>query len=200
MVTIARTYLCPGTDAHPAHQFRYLHHPNVDADPLPRFCGVCGFDSEGAEPEQAVTAPHIAMPIKATVDNMYRAMEEGSEHRANMAMEQFGLNSSEVSMMKITDMKDNLRSGDTSDMSVNNSVSQTMQQIEQARPGTVGFAGGANNGVGYSQTGHGNHGLRAMAQLRGQHAAFTGAAGHAGATTSSMPALETTNPGYRRRV
>ena len=134
---------------------------------------------------------------------MYREMEAGAEHRANIAMEQFGLDSGEAAVMKITDMRDGLREGDASDVPVSNAVTQVM---EQAPPGVFGFQDG-ERGLGYSQVAHDtpilaerNPGARTQQMLRKAHAANTGNIGHAGATTSTMPALETVQPGYRRRV
>lgn len=200
-MTIARTYQCPGTDRHPSHKFRYIHHPSVEADPLPRFCGICGFDSEGEDLEEALSMPHLAKTIGKTVDTMYRDMEAGAEHRANVAMEQFGMDASEASAMKITDMKDGMREGDTSDKPMVNDVTRIMESA----PGVFGFQDAARV-LGYSQVAHDtpvlaerNPGARTQAALRRHHAQTT-AHGHAGGTTSTLPALETTAPGYRPRV
>jgi hypothetical protein len=202
-MTISRVYGCPGTLRHPPHQFRYLHHPSVEADPLPRYCAQCGYDSEGEDIPEAVTAPHIAKTIGKTVDDMYRGMEEGAEHRAAMAMEQFGLDKDESAQLKITNMRDDIHTGDTSDIPVKNEITKIMAEAPQ---GTFGFQS-RDQGWEYSQAAHQtpiiaerNPGARTMHQLRSAHAAFTSTAGHAGATTSSMPALETTRPDYRRRV
>ena len=198
-MTIARTYACPGHGKHPQHQFTYLHHPSVAADPLPRYCGTCGYDSEGEEPEPAVTSPHIALPIKTTVDTLHRDMEAGADFRAAMAREQFGLDAEDVAPMKLGDMKDSLRPGDTSDVPVNNDISRLMAA---APPGYFGFQGG--QGVGYSEpvsTGpFPNMGARTQKAVREAHVANTADPRHVGHKTSSVPALETTQPGYRVRV
>lgn len=172
----------------------------MEADPLPRYCAVCGFDSEGdVGYDQALTTPHLGKSIRKTVDDMHRQMEDGAEHRANVAREQFGLDSDEVANMKMTDMKDNLHPGDTSAVEVKNPVTEIMAAAPQ---GTFGFQGAA--GLGYSgpvaEGPFPNAGARAQASLRKAHAQFTSASGMAGAATSSMPALETTSPNYRRRV
>jgi hypothetical protein len=176
-----------------------MHHPSVEADPVPRFCPRCGWDAEDEPPEPALTTPHIALSIKSTVDTMHREMEAGAEFRANIAMDKFGLDAAEASAMKLGDMKDNLRMGDTSDVPVNNPVSQVMSAAPQ---GMFGFQGAA--GLGYSgavtEGPFPNAGARAQSEVRRAHAEFTRAAGHVGATTSSMPALETLAPGYRQRV
>ena len=60
------------------------------------------------------------------------------------------------------------------------------------------------NGVQYSsavqQGRYPNAGARAMQGVRAFHQNFTAGAGHAGATTSDMPGLETQQPGYRKRA
>ncbi len=198
-MTKARLYACPGRHPHPAHQFRYLHHPSVEADPLPRFCATCGFDSEEEEPEPALTAPHIALPIRTTVDNLHRDMESGADFRAAMAREQFGLDATDANSMKFGDMKDGLRMGDTSDVPVTNDITRIM---EQAPPGMFGFQGGA--GVGYSDsvaTGpFPNVGARTQKAVREAHVANTADPRHVGTKVSSLPAVEVGAPGYRVRV
>lgn len=171
-------------------------------DPPPRFCPHCAYDSQGGDPmAEGVAMPHIGRPIKGIVDDQYRQMEQGSIDRANMAMEEFGLDTAAANELKITNQKDGLREGDTSFVPVNNEVSRA---IDQAPPGQFGFQGGAAQGIGYSAsvaTGPlPNAGGRTAALLREKHRQFTSTAGHTGATTSSNPALETTNPGYKTRV
>jgi len=170
-------------------------------DPPPRFCPYCGYDSEGVEPmAESVAMPHIGRPIKAIVDNQYRDMEQGSIDRANIAMEEFGLDTAAANELKITNQKDGLREGDTSFVPVNNEVSRAID----AAPQQFGFSGGAQQGLGYSAsvpTGPlPNAGGRTAALLREKHRQFTASAGHVGATSSSNPALETTSPLYKTRV
>jgi hypothetical protein len=189
------TFLCPQcTETFKTIQDR--------EDPPPRYCPHCAYDSRGSEPmAEGIAMPHLGRPIKNIVDNQYRQMEQGSIDRAQMAQEEFGLDTEAANAMKITDQKDGLREGDTSFVPVNNEVSRA---LDQAPPGQFGFQGGAAQGLGYSAsvaTGPlPNAGARTAALLRQQHAKFTSTAGHAGATTSSAPALETDSPGYRKRV
>jgi hypothetical protein len=199
-MTKAMRYRCPGTVAHPAHEFTYTHHPSILLDPLPRFCGICGYDSNGDPVEPALTTPHIGLTIRKTVDDMHRQMEVGAEHRANIAMEHFGLDSSDAAVMRETNSRDSLRMGDTSDAPVNNPITQMM---EAAPPGLFGFRD-AGSGVGFSEsvsTGpHPNVGARTQMSLRRLHRDFTSTSGMASSASSSMPALETVAPGYRARV
>jgi hypothetical protein len=189
------SFLCPACE----NTFKTIQDRE---DPPPRYCPFCGYDSEGAElMAESVAMPHIGKPIKNVVDDGYRAMEQGSIDRANMAMEEFGLDTAAANEMKLTNMKDGLREGDTSFIPVNNEVSRA---IDQAPPGSFGFQGGAATGLGYSAsvaTGPlPNAGGRTAALLREKHREFTSTAGHTGATTSSSPALETTSPLYKTRV
>lgn len=194
------TYLCAGTKDFPEHEFDYLHHPSVEEDPPPRFCPRCGRDSLKSVRRRALVTPKIQKPIKASVDNLHREMEAGAEFRAQVAQEQFGLTADEAAAIKITDSKDSLRAGETSDAPVNNAISQVMEL-----PGAqqvFGFQGGA--GAGYSGTvptgPYPNAGAHAMSALRQSHAQHVAGSGMVGAATSSLPALETLQPGYRRRV
>lgn len=141
--------------------------------------------------------PHIGRPTTKATDGHYRAMEEGSEHRANVARE-MGLDAEAAAALKITDMRDRVHEGEMSAIPVNNPVSQIMAQ---APPGTVGYQ---NHGVQYSpavRSGqYPNAGAHTMQALRTVHSHFLRDAGHVGTTTSDIPALETVQPGYRRRV
>lgn len=201
MITLR--YRCPAC----AWEFDWDHHPSVEADPPPRFCGGCGYDSHAEAPlDRAVTAPHIATGTAVVVDGLYRAEEEGSQHRANVAME-MGLDTDAANALKITDMRDGNRAGDIAAVPVNNPVTQFMAN----NPGSGGFIGSnatwqnpaqiaAQTSSQVQQGPYPNAGAVAMQQVRQAHKAFTSGAGHAGATSSDTPALETTVPGYRPRV
>lgn len=192
-----RRYRCPQCSG----IFVYDHHPSVEADPLPAnaACPHCGFTSEEDYPA-AVVAPHIAKPIRATVDNMHHAMEDGAAFRAQMAREKFGLSEEEARQLTETNSLDNLRAGDTSNIPVNNIVSQAIE----ANPNAFGWQGGAAQGAALSpqvQSGpYANAGAKAMAQIRAVHPQMVASTGHVTAPTSNLPALETQAPGYRPRV
>ena len=148
------------------------------------------------------TAPSIRSNKEKSANLTYRAMEEGANFRAEMAREN-GVDDAGANSLKITDMKTGLREGDTADIPVTNDVTRQMDAINARAPGTVGFQG-SDKGIAYSEavgTGpHPNAGARAMVTLRSKHREFTSSAGHAGATSSDIPALETQSPGYKRRV
>jgi len=192
-----RTYQCPSC----VGRFSFTHHPSDE--PPPRFCPLCGFDTE-FDPDamqQVLTAPHIGKPIAKLGDQTYRQLEAGSEFRAQMAMEQHGLDTEQANALKITNMRDNAHYGETSVVEVNNEVTRVMAQVQQMG-GQVGYA--AQTGLGYSSTvstgPFPNAGARAQKALRAAHSDFTAGAGHSGTTVSDTPALETQMPGYRQRV
>lgn len=195
-----RRYKCPECEG----VFSYLHHPNVDEDPAPRFCPLCGFDSLLDKPHDQpngytteVTAPHIQKSaIVKGADYTYRAMEEASEANMHAAAEAAGVDVSEMRSLKITDMKDGLREGDVAAMPVNPS-----SQAIEAAPGAFGFQP-AQQGAGFAASAHtGAHayaGLGAATSLRAAHSRL-------GGTVVDMPALEVqarqaqrVNPALRR--
>lgn len=192
-----KRYRCPSCEG----IFIYDHHPSIEADPLPEdaACPHCHFVAEDDYPA-AIVAPHIAKPIRATVDNMHAQMEEGSQFRANMARERFGLSEEEARQLTETNSLDNLREGDTSAMPVNNIVTQAIE----ANPQAYGWQGGAAQGAQLApQVASGpfpNAGLRAMDQVRAAHTAMVASSGHRTQAQSSLPALETLQPGYRKRA
>lgn len=192
-----KRYRCPQCSG----IFVYDHHPSIESDPLPddAACPHCHFVAESEYPA-AVVAPHIGKQIKSTVDNMHRDMEDGAAFRANMVRERFGLSGEEAKQLTETNSLDNLREGDTSYVPVNNVVTQAIE----ANPQAYGWQGGAAQGAALSpqvQSGpFPNAGARAMAQIRAVHPGLVANSGHMTTATSSLPALETQQPGYRPRV
>lgn len=192
-----KRYRCPACDG----IFVYDHHPSIETDPLPddAACPHCQFVAESDYPA-AIVAPHIAKSIGRTVDALHRDMEDGEKFRADMAREKFGLDADEARQLVATNSLDSLREGDTSAMPVNNAVSQAMEAAPQA----YGWTGGAAQGAALSpmvQSGpYANAGAKAMQQIRAVHPAMVASSGHKTASTSSLPAIETTQPGYRPRV
>jgi hypothetical protein len=138
--------------------------------------------------------------IRQTVDNLHRDMEDGEKFRANIAMEKFGLDSAEARAMVSTNSIDSLREGDISAIQVSNPVTQAMAAAPQA----FGFQGGHAQGAALSPIVQGgmypNAGLRALQQVRESHPSMVASSGHMAASQSSVPALETQQPGYRKRL
>ena len=157
-----------------------------DYCPNPK-CGVY----MGVDDKAEVVMPMILHGPSKTYDRVYREMEAGSEFRAQKAASELGVPVSEVSSLKITDMKDNVKEGEDSVKEVVNPVSTFMKQT-----GVGGFMG--TQGAGYSgavQSGpFANAGARTMTAVRQTHAHATNFAG-----VGDRPALETMQPGYRRR-
>lgn len=124
-------------------------------------------------------------------DDFYRKMEKGSEHRAELAAEFAGATPAEMSALKITNLNDR-RDAEIAAMPVSNSVTKFMD----ANPNAAGFRG--SEGLGYSaavaQGPAPNAGARMMTTLRNHQASISG-----GVAVSDRPALETNQPGYRRR-
>lgn len=150
-------------------------------------CGVY----MGLDDKDEVVLPMILHSSSKSYDKLYRDMEAGSEMRAKIAADQLGCSVADVSGIKITNMKDNPKEGESSVMEPVNPVSQFMQTT-----GVGGFQGPV--GAGYSgavQSGpFANAGAHTRTAIQAQHAQYTGGAG-----VSDRPALETQQPGYRRR-
>lgn len=191
-----RTYECPSC----TRPFEIFHMSNDE--PPPRFCPHCGYDTQSEEAEplaEALSAPVIrrSTAISKSVDATYRAEEEGSNFRVEMAKE-MGLDTEAANQLRVTDMRDNVKPGETSIVPVVNDASRMID----SNPNHFGFQGGAVNYQGYSEavrTGPApNAGRRAQIGVRDYHARLT--QGHKGTTISDTPALETQAPGYQSRV
>lgn len=159
----------------------------------PDVCPSCKTPIERDDPIDVPALPFIRSSGKtAATDKVYRDIEKGAEIRAQAAAEYLGVPTVEMSGLKVTNMRDNVKPGENSAMPVNNSVTQLMQ----ANPNIGGFRGA--EGLGYSgavQTGPApNAGARMRTALQSHHAAIS----H-GSAVSDRPALETQQPGYRRR-
>ena len=89
-----------------------------------------------AEPVFLPLAPHIAKSIGKTADGVYRQMEQASIANMEAAAELGGGDTSDYAALKITDMPDYLRPGDTAAKMRDNPVAQHM-----ATSGQGGFQG-----------------------------------------------------------
>jgi hypothetical protein len=163
--------------------------------PWPVHCPICRYDVS-LPPGDEVVMPFISTSGKTkAADNVYKAMEAGSQVRAEAASEMTGQPVSEFSDLKITNMRDNLKQGEMAIAPVNNSVTQQMDAMK-SRGMPVGFG---TNGAGFSgdvRSGkYANAGAKMIDVVRSQHAKATGSVG-----MSSMPAIETLQPGYKPRA
>lgn len=80
---------------------------------FPTHCPLC-FAYVGLNGKPEVTLPFISKAANKSPDVLNRAMEEGAQHRINLAAEATGSPTSDFASMKHTNMKDNLHEGDTS--------------------------------------------------------------------------------------
>lgn len=181
---MSRVLICP--DCRERIPFNGLKWPNE--------CPGCGKDTSLPDTDE-VCLPAFISPKKAAVDKVYRDIEAASERRAEAAAELAGVPVSEMSGLKITNLNDR-RDAEIAAMPVNNSVSQAMQ-VPAGQPSPWGFQGG--QGLGYSgavATGpNPNAGARAMHSVRQHYTVQNNAA-----AASDRPALEMSQPGYRRRA
>ncbi len=100
------TYECPDCKG----QFDFMHHPSDE--PAPDRCELCNAWM-GDEPEKVpVLHLNFGKEKNRVVDQVYRRMESASIENANQAAEMTGASVSEMSAIKITDLKTNQREGD----------------------------------------------------------------------------------------
>src|ERR1700675_4882193 len=85
--------------------------PWFPAKGMPRFCALCGAEVGHDRADDDVVMPFIKSAKTKSVDSVYRDMEAGSENRARLAAEHAGVPVSEMSSLKITDMRDNMKAG-----------------------------------------------------------------------------------------
>jgi hypothetical protein len=88
--------------------------PWKPTDKAPMECPKCWASFGEERDDSDVVMPFIRSPKTTQNDKLYRDMEKGSETRMQIAAEQTGAPIAEMSAMKMTDMKDNLREGDIS--------------------------------------------------------------------------------------
>jgi len=111
-------------------------------------CPHCGYEAE--EPDDTVISlPAIRAATTKATDKVYRDMETASIHRAEQAAAMAGVPVSEMSHLKITNLRDNVQNGETYAMPPppNNPVTQQMELMKQ-RGMPVGFIGNPNVGTG----------------------------------------------------
>ena len=101
-------------------------------------CGIAMHDDEDNVIE--IKAPFIRSHKMKAVDDVYRGMEKTSESRMYAAAEQAGVSASEMAGLKITNMRDNVKPGETYDVPVVNAVTQRMDEMK-AKGMPIGFAG-----------------------------------------------------------
>jgi hypothetical protein len=156
----------------------------------PEFCPMCRAQLSTGTDEVAM--PFIRSANMKKTDNVYRDMERGSEVRAQMASDMLGVPMSELSDMKITNLRDDKDQSRAPHIMVKNEVSKLMDNA----PDATGFqAMGAQLSSGTQMGPFANAGAKFQTKIREFHA---GKAGFS--AMSDNPSNEVMNPNYRRRA
>ena len=108
--------------------------------PEPRYCPLCDADLGEPPDDNVISLPAFLSPKTKAADNVYRQAEQASVVRAEKAAELAGCDVSEMSSLKITNMKDHKHQGEVAAVPVVNAVTQQMDAIN-ARGGQFGFSG-----------------------------------------------------------
>lgn len=184
-----RTYECPACDS----KFEVYCHRTDEA--APRFCPTCGYDT--LKQDISLAAPYLATGAAKNADGVVRAMEEGADWRARKAAESFGATTAEANGLKLTNLRDNARAGETAAIPVVNDVTRHMAATADLQGAPAMGHVGAEQAIQYSgQVTTGptpNAGARAANALRNLHAGQ-------GNVVTNTPALETMSPLYQRRT
>jgi hypothetical protein len=104
----------------------------------PRCCPLpgCGYETED-KGEVVIAAPFIRSANTGKTDACYRQLERDSEVRAQMAADMAGVPVSEMSHLKVTNIRDT-KEGEIAAIPVVNDITRQMDQIRQ-RGGQTGF-------------------------------------------------------------
>jgi hypothetical protein len=163
--------------------------------PEPKVCPLPNCDYAYAErDDNVIYMPALISAQTKSVDSVGRSIMDGSVQRQEMAAQLAGTSVEDMASLKITNLNDR---NDTqfAVSEVNNPVSTFMQQNKVG-----GFQG--NNGLGFSQTvstaenpKDRNTGLKSLLGMKQHHTEIS-----RGSAVSDRPALELSNPLYRRRI
>ena len=161
-------------------------------DPLaghPRFCPLCKADMGEEEDDSVISIPAFLSAHTKGTDKVARDLMDASNVRAEKAAAFLGVPVSEMSDMKVTDLRSTKHQGDMAIAPVVNEVTRQMDAINKMG-GHVGWQG--QTGAEYSsavQTGpYPNAGAKVRSLIH-----------QANGAVSDRPALETMAPGYVRR-
>lgn len=153
---------------------------------FPRDCQVCHEEIGGEErADDDIVMPSIRSARMAVNDRVYRDMERASEGRAQEAASYLNVPVAEVSDIKITDLRSTRQPG---------SIAAPPLPAHLQNVGGFGQANGAQYSAQVQSGPEPNAGARTRTALQSFHQNLT--KGHA---VSDSPALETQQPGYRRR-
>ena len=184
---------------------------------FPDKCLICkqfigSEDDVGEDGVIEIKAPFISRRHEGSTyaDTVYREIEASSELRVEQAAAMAGVDKSEMAGLKITNLQSSPRPGDVAAMPIANPT--PVSEMMRAAPGLTGFVG--SNGVEYGgavMSGPSpNAGARTRTAIQNthyqmvqQHCVGKGEDGRPAMPNmnviSDRPALETTQPGYRRR-
>ena len=82
-------------------------------DGMPDICPLCK-EFVGSGDDTVIPMPSLRSPKTRSADQLYRDMEKGSEVRAAKGAEMLGISPSDMSALKMTDMRDNVHEGENS--------------------------------------------------------------------------------------
>ena len=134
MAVVARCPHCRG---------RFPWKPDM---PLPTRCPLPGCDYVASREydDTVIHMPSLRGQATKNNDQLYRDIEKSSEVRAQMAADAAGVPVSEMASLKVTNMRDNVREGESYAMPVRNEVTRQMD-LMKAKGGVAGF--GATSGA-----------------------------------------------------
>ena len=115
----------------------------------PDCCPKCGYVYEPPD-DTVISMPAIRSAVSKAADQTYRDMETASERRAEMAAQAAGVPVSEMSGLKITNLRDNTKPGEDMAPAVVNDVTKHMDSLQQ-RGGQFGFVNGSEFAAGTAQ-------------------------------------------------
>lgn len=133
--------------------FRFAHHPNDE--PPPNYCPLCGaYVGMDTPPVFVPQAPAIRTDVSRSVEAVHRGMEDSAAFRAEQAAEMLGVDVSETAGLKMTDMPDYLKPGETVAHGIKtNPVSEMMAKTpgltgHQQNATAAGYAAMTTQGAG----------------------------------------------------
>ena len=115
--------------------------------PEPRYCPLCNADLGEPADDNVISIPAFLSPKTRAADAVYRQAEDASVVRAEKAAELAGCDVSEMSALKITNMRDAKHAGDIAAVPVVNDVTRQMDAVN-ARGGQFGFSNGSEFAAG----------------------------------------------------
>ncbi len=120
----------------------------------PEFCPHCRAPvSQGTD---EIAMPFIRSAKTKANDQLYRQMETASEQRAQEAASMLNVPVSDVADLKMTNMRDGMKQGDTAFIPVQNDVTRAMDNPNMAQVQQQAMAYAANTRVG-PEVGHANY-------------------------------------------